>query len=286
MYGIDFGTTNSSICQFDNNIIKPLPISNNDFLLKSIISIVNDDIFPGIFINNAKIVYYPKRRINLNDKNSIIESSYLLNKIRQATGKKNIDAVVTIPVNYNHSQREATKVACNMANINVLTFINEPTAIAFSLKEKSENMIILDIGGGTTDISYLEYDDENNYYQVISTDGDSNLGSEDVNLLLYEELKNKYNNKTYEELRDIIEHLKLSSNDTYFNYYKSFCEKIFILLNSFILNTDIETNTIIMAGGGSRLFGLREYLLNKMENKYEFILPENPELLVSKGACN
>jgi molecular chaperone DnaK len=285
MYGIDFGTTNSSICQFVDNVLKPLIISNNSYLLKSIISIVDDNIFSGILVNNAKVIYYPKRRIDLQDKNSIIESSYLLNKIRQATGKENIEAVVTIPVNYNHSQREATKVACNMANINVLTFINEPTAIAFSLKEKSQNMIILDIGGGTIDISYLEYDRDENYYQVIATDGDSNLGSEDVNILLYDRLKDKYNNKTYDEIRDIIEHIKLNSNDMYFEYYESFCEKIFILLNSFIQNTEIETKKIIMAGGGSRLFGLKEYLFNKMENNYEFILPENPELLVSMGAC-
>jgi molecular chaperone DnaK len=194
MYGIDFGTTNSSICHFKNNIIEPLIISNGSYLLNSIISIIGDEVFPGVYIKDAKIIYHPKRYININDQDSIIQSYYLLNKIRQATCKDKIDAVVTIPVNYNHAQREATKIACEMANINVLTFINEPTAIAFSIKNKTSNMIILDIGGGTVDLSYLEYDSMENYYQVIATEGDSNLGSEDVNLLIYEKVKNIYNN--------------------------------------------------------------------------------------------
>ena len=90
------------------------------------------------------------------------------------------DAVVTVPAYFNDSQRQATKDAGQIAGLNVLRIINEPTAasLAYGLdKKKDETIAVYDFGGGTFDISILEIGE--GVFEVKSTNGDTHLGGDD-----------------------------------------------------------------------------------------------------------
>ncbi|ELP89846.1 heat shock 70 kDa protein II, putative [Entamoeba invadens IP1] len=96
-------------------------------------------------------------------------------------GKVN-NAVITCPAYFNDSQRQATKEAGTIANINVLRIINEPTAaaITYGLNKKTErekNVLIFDLGGGTFDVSLLAIDD--GVFEVKATNGNTHLDGED-----------------------------------------------------------------------------------------------------------
>ncbi len=96
-------------------------------------------------------------------------------------GEKITDAVITVPAYFNDSQRQATKDAGQIAGLNVLRIINEPTAAALAYgmdKKKNEQIAVYDFGGGTFDISILEVGD--GVVEVKSTDGDSHLGGRDI----------------------------------------------------------------------------------------------------------
>src|SRR5204863_7585922 len=112
-------------------------------------------------------------------------SAMVLQKLKQAAedylGDKVADAVITVPAYFNDAQRQATKDAGKIAGLNVLRIINEPTAAALAYgldKKKDEIIAVYDFGGGTFDISILEVGD--NVVQVISTNGDTHLGGDDI----------------------------------------------------------------------------------------------------------
>jgi len=96
-------------------------------------------------------------------------------------GEKITDAVITVPAYFNDSQRQATKDAGQIAGLNVLRIINEPTAAALAYgldkKKKDERIAVFDLGGGTFDISVLEL--REGVFEVKATNGDTFLGGED-----------------------------------------------------------------------------------------------------------
>src|SRR5204863_453847 len=94
-------------------------------------------------------------------------------------GEKVTDAVITVPAYFNDSQRQATKNAGQIAGLNVLRIINEPTAasLAYGLDKKAnETILVFDLGGGTYDVSILDVGD--GVFEVKSTNGDTHLGGE------------------------------------------------------------------------------------------------------------
>ncbi len=112
-------------------------------------------------------------------------SAMILQKIKNDAetrlGEKITDAVITVPAYFNDSQRQATKDAGQIAGLNVLRIINEPTAaaLAYGLNKKTnEKIAVYDFGGGTFDVSILEIGDS--VIEVRSTDGDSHLGGRDI----------------------------------------------------------------------------------------------------------
>ncbi len=95
-------------------------------------------------------------------------------------GEKVTDAVITVPAYFNDSQRQATKNAGQIAGLNVLRIINEPTAasLAYGLEKKSnETILVFDLGGGTFDVSILDVGD--GVFEVKATNGDTHLGGDD-----------------------------------------------------------------------------------------------------------
>ena len=111
-------------------------------------------------------------------------SAMILQKMRQTAedylGEKVTEAVVTVPAYFDDSQRQATKDAGQIAGLNVLRIINEPTAAALAYgldKKKDERVAVYDLGGGTFDVSVLEIGD--GVFEVKSTNGDTYLGGDD-----------------------------------------------------------------------------------------------------------
>nr|YP_010851654.1 Hsp70-type chaperone [Echinothamnion hystrix]WGH14494.1 Hsp70-type chaperone [Echinothamnion hystrix] len=95
-------------------------------------------------------------------------------------GQAVTQAVITVPAYFNDSQRQATKDAGQIAGLDVLRIINEPTAASLSYgldKKNNETVLVFDLGGGTFDVSILEVGD--GVFEVLSTSGDTNLGGDD-----------------------------------------------------------------------------------------------------------
>src|SRR5213596_3176971 len=112
-------------------------------------------------------------------------SAMILQKLKKAAedflGQKVSEAVITVPAYFNDSQRQATKDAGKIAGLDVKRIINEPTAAALAYgldKDQNHIIAVYDFGGGTFDISILEVGD--NVVQVISTNGDTHLGGDDI----------------------------------------------------------------------------------------------------------
>jgi molecular chaperone DnaK len=112
-------------------------------------------------------------------------SALILRKLKEAAeaylGHKVTDAVITVPAYFNDAQRQATKDAGKIADLNVLRIINEPTAAALAYgldKKKDETIVVYDFGGGTFDISVLEVGD--GVVEVKATNGDTHLGGDDL----------------------------------------------------------------------------------------------------------
>ncbi len=118
-------------------------------------------------------------------------SAMILQKLKQAAedylGDKVTDAVITVPAYFNDSQRQATKDAGQIAGLNVLRIVNEPTAAALAYgldQKKDETIAVFDLGGGTFDISVLEVGE--GVVEVKSTNGDTHLGGDDFDQLIVE----------------------------------------------------------------------------------------------------
>src|SRR5437588_2105835 len=120
-------------------------------------------------------------------------SAMILQKMKQSAedylGQKVEKAVITVPAYFNDSQRQATKDAGKIAGLEVMRIVNEPTAAALAYgldKKKDETIAVFDFGGGTYDISILEVisTSEGDIYQVLSTNGDTHLGGDDIDNLL------------------------------------------------------------------------------------------------------
>ncbi len=134
-------------------------------------------------------------------------SAMILQKMRQTAedylGEKVTDAVITVPAYFDDSQRQATKDAGQIAGLNVLRIINEPTAasLAYGLdKKKDERIAVYDLGGGTFDISVLEIGE--GVFEVKSTNGDTYLGGDDFDLRIIDWLVNEFKKDQGIDLRN------------------------------------------------------------------------------------
>ena len=124
-------------------------------------------------------------------------SAMILQKMKQTAedylGETVTDAVITVPAYFDDSQRQATKDAGQIAGLNVLRIINEPTAasLAYGLdKKKDERIAVYDLGGGTFDVSILEIGD--GVFEVKSTNGDTFLGGDDFDLRIIDWLVEEF----------------------------------------------------------------------------------------------
>ncbi|GAA4040149.1 molecular chaperone DnaK [Sphingomonas rosea] len=133
-------------------------------------------------------------------------SAFILQKMKEAAeaylGETVTQAVITVPAYFNDAQRQATKDAGQIAGLEVLRIINEPTAAALAYgldKNDGKTIAVYDLGGGTFDVSVLEIGD--GVFEVKSTNGDTFLGGEDFDAKIVEHLASKFQAKEGIDLR-------------------------------------------------------------------------------------
>ncbi|WP_434615774.1 molecular chaperone DnaK [Arthrobacter sp. A5] len=203
--GIDLGTTNSVVSVLEGG--EPTVIANAEGgrTTPSVVAfsktgeVLVGEIAKRQAVNNIdRTVASVKRHMGTDWSVAIDDKKYtaqeisarilmkLKNDAESYLGEKVTDAVVTVPAYFNDAQRQATKEAGEIAGLNVLRIVNEPTAaaLAYGLDKGKEDELILvfDLGGGTFDVSLLEVGkDEDNFstIQVRSTSGDNRLGGDD-----------------------------------------------------------------------------------------------------------
>ena len=198
--GIDLGTTNSLIAQFINGETRLIPNRLGHFLTPSVVSIGDDGkILIGLAARERlrtapqstasafKRFMGTDKTFKLGNKTFRAEelSALLLRSLKEDAeaflGEAVDEAVITVPAYFNAIQRQATRNAAQMAGLNVLRLLNEPTAagLAYGLQEKPDDtrFLIYDLGGGTFDVSVLDYFD--GVVQVSASAGDNHLGGED-----------------------------------------------------------------------------------------------------------
>src|SRR5690554_3656703 len=196
--GIDLGTTNSVIAVLEGGDPVIIPNSEGGRTTPSIVSFKDGEVLVGdvakrqAITNPDHTVRSVKRHmgtdwtVNVDGKDYIAQeiSARILMKLKRDAeaylGDTVTDAVITVPAYFNDAQRQATKEAGQIAGLNVLRIINEPTAasLAYGLeKEEDQTILVYDLGGGTFDVSILEMGD--GVFEVKATSGDTQLGGDD-----------------------------------------------------------------------------------------------------------
>jgi L1 cell adhesion molecule like protein len=255
-------------------------------------------------------------------------SSMVLGKMKEIAeaylGTSVTDAVITVPAYFNDSQRQATKDAGTIAGLNVIRIINEPTAaaIAYGLDKKSQgekNVIIIDLGGGTFDVSILTIDES--IFEVKATAGDTHLGGEDFDTIMVEhfvqEFKRKHkldissNPRALRRLRSASESAKRTlSSATVANIeidslyegidfnssitrakFENLCDELFrktmapveqVLRDSKLSKTQIHE--IVLVGGSTRIPKIQQLIMEFFNGK-ELCKSINPDECVAYGAA-
>ncbi|MFJ1753809.1 molecular chaperone DnaK [Kitasatospora sp. NPDC088134] len=196
--GIDLGTTNSVVSVLEGG--EPTVITNAEGArtTPSVVAFAkNGEVLVGevakrqAVTNVDRTIRSVKRhmgtdwKINLDGKdfNPQQISAFILQKLKRDAeaylGETVTDAVITVPAYFNDSERQATKEAGEIAGLNVLRIVNEPTAaaLAYGLDKDDQTILVFDLGGGTFDVSLLEIGD--GVVEVKATNGDNHLGGDD-----------------------------------------------------------------------------------------------------------
>lgn len=339
--GIDFGTTNSLIAIANNQQVEIIPFHNKR-LLKSLISFddegqlkigeeskyniysikrligknkadystLSENIKPFITQNDEKIF-----SLDINNKQyNILELASLVFKQLKQQAEAYLNspvkkAVVTVPAYFDDTAKNQVKFAAQMAGIDVLRLIAEPTAAAFAygLDNKSEGMyLVYDLGGGTFDLSLLNM--QMGVFQVLATSGDNNLGGDDLDEAILELIKQKLPsglpliepNKLLDYAKFLKENLdrenltiNLEDNTEISFAHKDIINKItpilaqtFKILDELIAEQELDLDLIegiILVGGSTKL----SYISQQLKAKYGLKIFANfdPELVVARGAA-
>ncbi|MFJ3214898.1 molecular chaperone DnaK [Kitasatospora sp. NPDC086801] len=196
--GIDLGTTNSVVSVLEGG--EPTVITNAEGArtTPSVVAFAkNGEVLVGevakrqAVTNVDRTIRSVKRhmgtgwKINLDGKdfNPQQISAFVLQKLKRDAeaylGETVTDAVITVPAYFSDSERQATKEAGEIAGLNVLRIVNEPTAaaLAYGLDKDDQTILVFDLGGGTFDVSLLEIGD--GVVEVKATNGDNHLGGDD-----------------------------------------------------------------------------------------------------------
>lgn len=336
--GIDLGTTNSLVGVVDSGFPILFADKNGSRITPSVVSYSPDDvpivgeaakrmlsISPESTIASVKRKMGSKKSYHIHGKSMTPEqvSADILIHLRdvaeEASGENFSKAVITVPAYYNDAQRTSTKRAAEIAGLEVVRIISEPTAaaIAYGLDKMGDKsrIAVYDLGGGTFDVSILELSD--GVFQVLSTSGDTELGGDDVDAVLADFIYHKAENKKLSEAsvevkilfsnaaRRCKEALSLAKEYElkipFYDGQKSF-EMIFgldlfnqlvtpliektvkhcqkALMDSGLEKKDLDS--IILVGGSSRILKVHDLVEQFFEKSPD--LSQNPDESVALGA--
>ncbi|MGH8559837.1 MAG: Hsp70 family protein [Methylococcales bacterium] len=215
--GIDLGTTNSEVAVIENG--RPVAIANErgDKILPSFVGVgPQGEMLVGEGARNQYMIFPErtvksiKRKMGSGQSVEMAGESYTpqeisamilkrLKEIAESYLKQTVSkAVITVPAYFNDAQRQATREAGEIAGLDVVRMINEPTAAALSYEtghQDGKRILVYDLGGGTFDVSVVEIQD--GVVEVISSHGNNHLGGDDFDQkiveFLVEHLQNEYN---------------------------------------------------------------------------------------------
>jgi len=223
--GIDLGTTNSEAAYMEVGQPKILPSAEGSSYggknFPSVIAftkegqvLVGEPAKRQAVLNPERTIQQIKRKMGTDHKVTIDGKAYtpqelsamILRKIKQDAdaflGESVKQAVITVPAYFNDNQRQATKDAGQIAGLEVLRLVNEPTAAALAYglnKEKEGKICVLDLGGGTFDVTLMEMGE--GVFEVVSTSGDTQLGGMDMDNAIIEWLLGDFRGKHGVDLR-------------------------------------------------------------------------------------
>jgi len=196
--GIDLGTTNSCVAIYEGGEAKVITNPEGMRTTPSVVAFKKGEIIVGQkaknqMVTNKDTISSIKRKMGTSDKVHANDKDYtpeeisamILSDLKKTAeeylGEKVTRAVITVPAYFNDSQRQATKNAGKIAGLEVERIINEPTAAALAYgldkQEKTQTVLVYDLGGGTFDVSILELGD--GVFEVKSTSGNNKLGGDD-----------------------------------------------------------------------------------------------------------
>src|SRR5213083_172796 len=245
--GIDLGTTNSEAGYMEGGAPKIIPSAEGSAyggkMFPSVVAFTKDGILVGepakrqAVLNPDKTVMQIKRKMGTDYKVRVEGKDYMpqeisamvLRKIKADAeaflGQKISQVVITVPAYFNDNQRQATKDAGKIAGLEVLRLVNEPTAaaLAYGLDKQGEGKIaVLDLGGGTFDVTLMEMGD--GVFEVVSTSGDTQLGGMDMDNALIQWLVTEFqrdhgvdlsgDRQAMQRLRDAAEKAKIELSST------------------------------------------------------------------------
>jgi len=245
--GIDLGTTNSEAAYMEHGVPKIIPSAEGSAyggkMFPSVVAFTKEGILVGepakrqAVLNPERTVMQIKRKMGTDYKVKIDGKEYtpqeisamILRKIRTDAeaflGEKVTQAVITVPAYFNDNQRQATKDAGKIAGLEVLRLVNEPTAaaLAYGLDKKGEGKIaVLDLGGGTFDVTLMEMGE--GVFEVVATSGDTQLGGMDMDNAIIQWLVSEFRSEhgvdlsgdrqAMQRLRDAAEKAKIELSST------------------------------------------------------------------------
>ena len=211
--GIDLGTTNSVVSVLEGGEATVIANSEGSRTTPSVVAFArNGEVLVGQPAKNQAVtnvdrtIRSVKRHVGTDWKVAIDGKDYTAQEISARTlmklkrdaesylGEDITDAVITVPAYFEDAQRQATKEAGQIAGLNVLRIVNEPTAaaLAYGLDkgEKEQTILVFDLGGGTFDVSLLEIGD--GVVEVRATSGDNHLGGDDWDQRIVDWLADKF----------------------------------------------------------------------------------------------
>ncbi len=329
--GIDFGTTNCVATFVRDKKIQTIEDENGDIIPSCIAFDRNGNILVGknalekISNSDYYVIQSVKRLIGGNQQSKIFDIfgkeyspvqicaiiiGYIKEKAENYLGKAVNSCTITVPAYFDDNQRNDTRIAAKMANLEVKRVINEPTAaaLAYGLDHESEgNYMVYDLGGGTFDISILQM--QTGVFRVINTHGDVNLGGDDIDAKLLEYIitKHKINPINIAELQHIARNIKeyLSSHEHFSGKISingttieilitrseleiiagEIVDKTIKIMQNAILDANIDTKNIkgmILVGGTTRMPIIREKIAKNFPVK--ILTDLDPDKIVGIGA--
>ena len=304
--GIDLGTTNSLVAIIEDKKVRVLANENGQNIIPSIVTYDDaGNVFAvGESQKNFTTISSVKRLMGKDKDLRIAAGSrqirpeevsaeilkYLKNIAEKNLKKEIHKAVITVPAYFDEAAKNATKLAANLADLEVVRLVNEPTAaaLAYGLDNSAEGIYcVYDLGGGTFDVSILKM--QKGVFKVLGVAGDNQLGGDDFDSLIAEKLS-KINHTEARKIKEELSYKPIAkglSRDEFEKLISEKIEKTFTLTRNLIEDLELETSEIkgvILVGGSTRIPLVRKKLA-EIFSEEKILINLDPDRIVVIGAA-